>query len=269
MTNPRPTPAAIGDYYPAGYDSFANKGGDRRGISRALRDLVHLPYRLRYGPDQLTSEPVKPGLRLLDVGCGAGIYLEAMQARGWEAWGVEPSPDQAEAVRRRLKLPLERVFAGRAENATFPPGSFDLVTMFHVLEHLHEPVTVLTMVRSWLREGGTLRLRVPNLDSYESRLFGRLWFGLEIPRHLTHFEPQTIRRVLEAAGFEVERITCDFQAASTTGSLVHVWRAATRSRRQYRHSPTLYHLALPVVSILMALGNRGAIDVTARKRTIA
>jgi SAM-dependent methyltransferase len=269
MTNPRPTPDAIGAFYPASYVSFANKGGPRRGLVSTLRYMIHLPYRLRYGAVERASEPLNPGMRVLDVGCGAGLYLEAMQARGWQVWGVEPSADQADAVRRRLQLPPERVFAGRAEDATFAPESFDLVTMFHVLEHLHDPVAVLTKIRSWLREGGTLRLCVPNLDSYESRLFRRLWFGLDVPRHLTHFEPGTVRQVLEAAGFEVECITCDFQATSTTGSLVHVWRAVTGSRRRYRHSPALYNLALPVVSILMSLGNRAAIDVTARRHAVA
>ncbi len=256
----------IANYYPAEYDSFANTAGNRVGVSKALRELVHLPHRLRYGRDDRTPKAAAPNMRVLDIGCGAGVYLESLRAQGWETWGIEPSPVQAHAVRQRLQLAPERVFAGRAEDAAFAAGTFDLVTMFHVLEHLHDPMAVLAKIRSWLREGGTLRLSVPNVESYESRLFGRLWFGLEIPRHLTHFSPATVRRALEMAGFEVERVTCDFQAASTIGSFVHLFNAVVRSRRQYRHSPTLYRLALPLVSILMALGNRGAIDVTARKR---
>lgn len=261
-THPCPSRASIAAYYPGAYVSFAN--GGTRGRSR-LGALARLPYRLRYGAEPAASCPPRTGARVLDVGCGTGGFLRQLAALGWEVWGIEPSAEVAQAAVERLVVAEARIYAGVAEDADFAEGTFDLVTMWHVLEHLHDPKGVLAKAARWLRPGGTLRLAVPNIASLESRLFGRLWFGLDVPRHLHHFSRATVCRLLESCGFTVERIVPECQGSSLSGSVAHVADAVTRRRRQYRHSRLVYTAALPVASTVAALGGAAVLDISARK----
>jgi len=84
--------------------------------------------------------------------------------------------------------------------------TFDVVTLFHVLEHLPDPGTALLVVRSLLRAEGVLVAQVPNVDSYQARLFGRRWYGLDVPRHVVNFTAQSLARLLARCGFENDRI---------------------------------------------------------------
>jgi SAM-dependent methyltransferase len=263
-TDPRPTPEAISRYYPESYVSFHHDHPRHGRITRAARWLLRLPYRLRYG-EVFWLPPASAGGRALDVGSGSGDLLAELQRRGWEPWGIEPDPGQAEESRRRLGLLPHRVLTATAEAAELPAEAYGLVTMAHVLEHVHEPVQVLAKVRSWMRPGGLLRIWVPNIASLESRAFGGLWFGLDMPRHLYHFDRPTLRRLLRTAGFELVRMVPQYQAASLSGSLNHAWSAALRRRRDYRHWSPGYYGCLPVASLLTAAGFAACLDVTARR----
>ena len=265
QTNPRPTPAAIATYYPEKYGPYAPVGerDAARPVLRLVRALVHAPYVLRYGAVDPRPAPPEVGARVLDIGCAVGRSLAEFAALGWEVWGIEASSQAAEAARRRLGVPGERIFVGRAEEADFPPESFDLVTAAHVIEHLHDPKAVLSRARSWLREGGMLQVSVPNVASLESRLFGRLWFGLDLPRHLYHFSPRTLRALLEECGFQVERIVPEYQASSLSGSVANAIQALGRRRMPYRYSSFRDYAVLPVASLTVGLGSGGAMVATA------
>jgi SAM-dependent methyltransferase len=165
-----------------------------------------------------------------------------------------------------LGISSDRIFVGPAEEAEWPAGSFHLVTLSHVLEHLPNPRQTLADIHRWLRPGGRVRIWVPNVESAESRVFGDLWFGLDVPRHLIHYSRTTVRRLLEGAGFDVERMVPEYQGSSLSGSLSHLGRALTRRHRNYHHSSALYLATLPVASILLGLGSWPSIDVTAVKR---
>jgi len=263
-TDPRPTPAAIPRYYPESYISFHHEHPQHGWLARSARWLLRLPYTLRYGP--ISSIPPAPQAgRALDVGSGSGDLLAELQSRGWEPWGIEPDPQQADASRRRLGLASHQVVASTAEAAQLPAESFDLVTMAHVLEHVHEPLQVLQQVRTWMRPGGILRIWIPNIASVESRVFRGLWFGLDIPRHLYHFDPSTLRRLLVTAGFEPARMTPQYQASTLSDSITQAWDAALRRRRSYQHRRLCYYGCLPVASLLTAAGLAASLDVTARR----
>jgi SAM-dependent methyltransferase len=253
----------MGRYYPPNYVSYQSGGGSERAAYRLFRRLVHLPYVLRYGTEDLIAG-LEPG-RVLDLGCGAGENLETLSKRGWDVFGVEPSPAVAARVVERLHVSDDRIVVAAAEQASFAPSTFDLVVMSHVLEHLHEPRDVLRHVHDWLAPGGRLLIRVPNASSLESRIFGRFWFGLDVPRHLAHFTPETLARLLVETGFTVDRLRPQFQASSLSGSLSHVRDALLRRRSPYRHSKHLYLAALPVASVLLAFGQGGCMEVLASK----
>jgi SAM-dependent methyltransferase len=253
-------------YYPASYSPFAPDTADKGNVYAALRWAVRLPYRARYGPLAPPPPPSGSDKRLLDVGSGAGLSLEEMASLGWEPWGIEPNRELAQRTAERLGVPQSRVAAATVEEAEFPEASFDLVTMSHVLEHLYDPPHVLSKIHGWLRPGGTLRIWLPNFASLESRAFGRLWHGLDVPRHLYHFSPGTLRRMLDAEGFEVERAVPQWQGNMLTGSITYALDALRGRRRTYRESRALHFALLPFASALLAFGEGGCLDVTARRR---
>src|SRR5262249_48153287 len=99
------------------------------------------------------------------------------------------------------------VFAGEVLAAPFPNASFDVITAFHVLEHLHRPDEVFAKVADWLTPGGIFYLMVPNIVSAGARLFGSYWYALELPRHLFHSSPAALRRLAAAAGLRELSLT--------------------------------------------------------------
>jgi len=139
----------------------------------------------------------RPG-RVLDVGCGDGARLEILRARGWDVRGVDPDPRAVEAARRRLG---DRVTEGGLEDAPFAPGSFDVVLLEHVLEHVEDPVDLLRRCRGLLRPGGRLSAVTPNVEGLGHRTFKAAWRGLEPPRHLTLFGPKSLEAAARRAGF--------------------------------------------------------------------
>jgi SAM-dependent methyltransferase len=137
--------------------------------------------------------------RYLDVGCGSGGALGVAQALGWEVTGIEMDEPAAQKARRFSA----RVHAGDLFTAPFGSGEFDCVTALHVLEHVPDPVGAVRRMLGWLAPAGLLVLEVPNAGGLGARLFGRAWSGLELPRHLSHFTPETLERAVTQAGGRV------------------------------------------------------------------
>ncbi|MBI3361890.1 MAG: class I SAM-dependent methyltransferase [Chloroflexi bacterium] len=166
-------------------------------FQRHLRPLLALIGRLP-----------KPGERLLDVGCYIGVFVEIARDAGWEATGVEPSGwGVAEARKRGLN-----VVEGTLASARFPDESFDVVTMWDVIEHLTDPMAELRETHRILRSpdpasgtpGGLLVIHTMDIESLFARLMGRRWPWL-MEMHLYFFSRRTLKAMLEAAGFELIR----------------------------------------------------------------
>jgi SAM-dependent methyltransferase len=137
--------------------------------------------------------------RYLDVGCGSGGTLGVAKALGWRVSGIEM--DEAAAAKARRFT--DDLHVGDILEARFADDAFDVVSAFHVLEHVVDPVAVVRRMLEWLTPGGRLIIEVPNAGGLGARLFGRSWVGLELPRHLSHFTPTTLERTVRAAGGEV------------------------------------------------------------------
>jgi SAM-dependent methyltransferase len=199
VTNPRPTAEAIGKFYAADYKPYQiarpkkSRWGDFKNKRPAWFSLLPRNY-------ERGDFPPLGRKRVLDFGCGGGAFLLRMQERGWNAVGLDFSEATVERLRAELGL---NVLAGTLPHPDLPPGSFDLVTLWHSLEHVHQPLDVLCEVHRLLTPGGRILVALPNLDSLSFRWFGPDWFGLDVPRHLTHFTPATLRKMLEKAGFRV------------------------------------------------------------------
>jgi 2-polyprenyl-3-methyl-5-hydroxy-6-metoxy-1,4-benzoquinol methylase len=136
------------------------------------------------------------GARLLDIGFGDGKFLEDARAIGWGVVGIDPDP---EVVKNARELGLD-VHTG-LEAFTVEAGLFDVITISHVMEHVHEPKAVLEACYRLLKPGGRLWLETPNIKSLGASRFRHSWRGLEPPRHLVLFNRQSLRAALGAAGF--------------------------------------------------------------------
>lgn len=139
---------------------------------------------------------LKPAGRLLDFGCGNGAFAQWMSRSGYDVVGLEPFSLGKTVSRDHLTLmqaPLEQV-----EQEL---GTFDIITLWHVLEHLTQPVEVLARLGRHLNPDGVLVISVPNFQSWQRALFRGGWFHLDPPRHLLHFEPATLSDCLGRAGF--------------------------------------------------------------------
>ena len=196
--NPRPSIEQIGCYYPQNYMPFL----------KAIEDEPNWWKRLdrRYGRSrrcQAVHKAAGEVGRLLDVGCATGIFLDGMRTLGWQVAGVEPTASAVEYARTRFALD---VFEGRLEEAPFADHSFDVITLWDVLEHVHEPKQVLAKIHQLLRPGGLLVMSLPNPDSIEARLLGPYWAGWDLPRHLNLFRPRQLRQHLPQMGFEINKI---------------------------------------------------------------
>lgn len=156
-------------------------------VFHVFRKALVFPLKSRFW----TIPPCKKGGRILDIGCGSGSYLRVVQELGWEAHGVEVDRKATNYAREKLGLD---VFPGQLEEARFPDGYFDVVNMWHVLEHLPHPTRSLVEVRRILKIGGTLMIEVPSLRSPQALLFQDKWFHLDVPRHLYVFTPPNAAR---------------------------------------------------------------------------
>lgn len=139
--------------------------------------------------------------RILDIGCGNGDFVSAMKRRGWESEGVELSPDSREKLSKRgirCHAPDDMQH--------LPDASFDVITLWHVLEHLPEPQTVVRTIHRLLKPHGICIIAVPNAASPQAQRDGALWFGHDVPRHLWHFSPATLTTTLTGGGLAVETI---------------------------------------------------------------
>jgi 2-polyprenyl-3-methyl-5-hydroxy-6-metoxy-1,4-benzoquinol methylase len=238
--NPRPALAEIGRYYPNHYGSYDSAQAGLRGrrgmMGWILRRGQHKRCRLiERSVPAITGAP----RRLLDVGCASGLFLEAMQGyAGWKVEGVELNQTAARATSARLGVPI---FAGPIEHAQFLEGSFDAITMWDVLEHLHNPVASLHEIRRILKPGGALFVRVPNAASYVARLCGRYWSGYDLPRHMTLFTPRTLAQALAHTGFD--RTVSRYSSGSYLAAL-HSLRFAMDDRLASPSQTALIHRLL-------------------------
>jgi SAM-dependent methyltransferase len=191
FTNPRPDLVSIKQFYPADYHCHhrerlaeACQASNRRFLSR----VAPLVPRRSHGP-----------ARLLDFGCGAGDCLRRMHALGWNVTGLDMAEPAVARIREQDGLPAH---VGTLPHPCWTTASFEAITMWQSLEHVHQPLDVLRAAHRLLTAGGRLLVAVPNFDGSASRWFGANWFGLDLPRHLTHFTPRTLRMMLGRAGFE-------------------------------------------------------------------
>ena len=194
FTNPRPDASTIGAFYPADYKPH------RRPRKMRLARPMSWWGRVsgRSCPERRGDLPWHGQGRLLDFGCGGGSFLKRMADQGWQVTGLDAAVGAVREVQDQLGL---RAIVGSLPHLELKPCSFDVITMWHSLEHVHDPVGILREAYKLLVPGGKIIVACPNIDSWPYRWFGPSWFGLDLPRHLIHFTPKTLADALASAGF--------------------------------------------------------------------
>ncbi len=192
---PTPTADEVRSFYPDSYwwETDSSVSGRLAELYRQFVLGDHVQFITRHGK---LSAPV------LDVGCGGGAFVRALIDRGVPAVGLDVSPVAASMARTEGHSTAVR---GALPFAPFAPHSFSVVTLFHVLEHVPDPAALLLAIDDLLLPGGKLIVQVPNADSWQFLLLGKLWSGLDMPRHLTHFRAGDLETLLEGCGFSVLR----------------------------------------------------------------
>jgi 2-polyprenyl-3-methyl-5-hydroxy-6-metoxy-1,4-benzoquinol methylase len=138
--------------------------------------------------------------RILDIGCGTGEFLNIMQQTGWETFGVEKDQAAVDFASSAYKLNIK---AGELADAGFGAKQFDVITMWHVLEHVYFPVVEMERIRNLLKNDGILLIALPNIASPDAQFYRQNWVALDAPRHLTHFTKKNMEDLCKRTGFEI------------------------------------------------------------------
>lgn len=195
--DPMPTPEELASFYPQSYWWEADRSATGR-LTDLYRRFV-ISDHVRFVVKALHDAGPAP---VLDLGCGGGSFLHALHKRGAEVVGADFSQRAAEICWSRLGIPAA------CATLPYPPfrdGSFSVVTLFHVLEHLPDPMAALESAWYLLTPGGRLVVQVPNAACWQLLVLGERWSGLDVPRHLINFRVEDIEELLESCGFEVLR----------------------------------------------------------------
>jgi SAM-dependent methyltransferase len=242
FTNPRPATQEIGPYYES--DKYVSHAGDKKNLSIIYKiyDIVR---------DYSIKQKIKLIKRfhssgnLMDLGCGLGYFLNGVKQDGtFDPIGVDISDDAVKYVKNRFDLDVKN----ESELDSFPEKHFDVITQWHVLEHVHLLNERIQQLKRLLKPGGTLFIAVPNSDSWDAKFYGPYWDGYDVPRHLYHFNQQSFSLLMKKHGFVVNE---------TKPMLFDAPYISMRSEVHQKHSlPFLRGGIIGSISTLKALRNK-------------
>jgi 2-polyprenyl-3-methyl-5-hydroxy-6-metoxy-1,4-benzoquinol methylase len=195
LTSPRPANEELGKYYQSeNYISHSNK-------ATTVLDQVYLIARnftLKWKVSLLRKYgPAQGDLHILDYGCGTGEFLKTCQDSGFKIAGVEPSENARTKSSTTNQIQIHESIDG------LDSKTFDIITMWHVLEHIPDFETIIQKLRSKLSNGGILFIAVPNHKSFDGQHYKQFWAGFDVPRHLWHFSSDTMKKILAKNNFSV------------------------------------------------------------------
>ena len=194
FTIPRPAPEVIGKYYQS--EAYYSHQINNKGFIPQVYEFIK-SFNIKR-KTQLAIGGLPSG-RLLDIGCGVGDFLVQIQNQGWGVQGVEPSEDAKKIAETRLGFCPQ----APTDYALFEDSSFDVITMWHVLEHVDDLHFQTSEIVRLLKPGGRLILALPNFQSFDCQYYKDKWAAWDVPRHLNHFAPDTLRNIMTSLGFQV------------------------------------------------------------------
>lgn len=194
-TYPQPTLDKLGAYYES--DDYISHTDGKRSLfekmyhtvkQKALRDKIKM------------IEGFQPGKgKILDIGAGTGDFLVMAKSKGWEIVGLEPSSKAKAIAQAKGVTFLEQL-------SQMPDRSADIITMWHVFEHVPDVENQIAELKRILKPGGTIIIAVPNFKSYDAHYYGKHWAAYDVPRHLWHFSKTSIKLLFEKHGMELIKV---------------------------------------------------------------
>jgi 2-polyprenyl-3-methyl-5-hydroxy-6-metoxy-1,4-benzoquinol methylase len=195
FTNPRPDEASIGRYYES--EEYISHSNTSQGITNKAYQVVRA-ITLKQKVSLINRFVPQKG-SILDYGCGTGHFLSACQKKGWKIAGFEPN-----AAARTQATALTGTTIEAADISIFAPASFEVITLWHVLEHIHQLNDTVKKILALLKPQGYLIVAVPNADSLDAQKYKESWAAYDVPRHLYHFNQNTMKRFLKKHKLDVE-----------------------------------------------------------------
>lgn len=196
FTNPRPSENEIGGYYKS--ENYISHSNTKVGFINSTYQLVRKYTLLK--KLQLISRFYKTG-KILDIGCGTGEFLQTCKSAGWETMGIEPDPDARRMSTEKFVLDVRT----EEELGNLTDGSIDIITMWHVLEHVPRLNERVAELKRLIKSNGVIMIAVPNSNSLDASKYKENWAAYDLPRHLYHFTPEDIERLFKNHGLNVFR----------------------------------------------------------------
>lgn len=196
FTAPTPPPDRIGAYYQS--EAYISHSDTRKGF---INKIYHIARDYMLGRKRRMVEAASSSRRLLDIGCGTGYFPGHLKSHGFDVVGVEVDEKARTHAREQFGFVVhspEVLEKGGLD------GPFGVITLWHVLEHLHDPHLYLDRAAALLPKGGILLIAVPNFTAFDAQWYGALWAGYDVPRHLWHFRPDTLITLVKGHGFELK-----------------------------------------------------------------
>jgi len=188
FTEPRPAKDKIGAYYKS-EEYYSHQENKQGFIPRIYERVKSINLKNK---SKMATLALKPG-RILDIGCGVGDFLHVMETQGWETFGIEPSEEAKAIAKKRTKA---QVYVPE-QIEELANESFDLITMWHVLEHVDDLKTEIAHLQRLLKKGGRLVLALPNFKSYDATFYKEKWAAYDVPRHQSHFCRKSIANIFK------------------------------------------------------------------------
>lgn len=195
FTNPRPEIDKIGAYYKA--ESYISHTNTSKGLIAKIYHSVR-KYTLK-GKLELVNKLYSRKGKLLDVGCGTGMFLNVCKENGWKVFGIEPD-DDARAIAEQINQSTIKTDVLNS----FQDEQFNIISLWHVLEHVHQLNETIDWLYERLAVDGSLIIAVPNHESEDAAIYANKWAAYDVPRHLYHFSQKTIKQLFEQHNFRLE-----------------------------------------------------------------
>ena len=199
FTNPRPEEAACGKYYQS--EDYISHSDTKKGLINSLYHYAR-KFTLKKKLKLISTVSKKQTGNLLDLGCGTGAFLNICKENGWSVQGIEPSDEAREVAKKNYGIELNNINSWEK----FSDNSLDVVTAWHVLEHIYDLENELKQVRRVLNGTGTFVVALPNCNSADAQFYGKHWAAYDVPRHIWHFTPADVKRLFEKQGFKLESV---------------------------------------------------------------
>ena len=187
VTSPQPSPEEIGKYYES--EEYNSHASETKSVFDKVYEFVKtINLKSKYSIIERNIVETQCVASILDIGCGAGDFLDFCKNKGWSVSGVEPTKKARDISESKLGIKI----SSSLSLEHFEDSSFEVVTMWHVLEHRFDIAKTIAELKRIVKPGGLIIIALPNYHSYDAKFYKQYWAAYDVPRHLFHFTKKTI-----------------------------------------------------------------------------